>query len=880
MTRNISSMILAVLICSAILPARAEKSDNRVYNTKRIDQSALIIDGCMDESAWESVEWEDEFIQHEPYEGKKPSQLTAFKILYDNKNIYIGIRAYDTEADKIDARLSRRDQIDGDLVAVQIDSYFDHRTAFTFMVNAGGGKMDGIYTNDGENEDWTPDPVWYTKTLIDDKGWTAEMQIPLSQLRFSRKEKQVWGLQVGRLLYRKEELSLWQHIPRNSPGWVHMFGELRGISGLKSSRRIEILPYVVGKAESMEKEAGNPFVTGHRQDFNIGLDGKIGLTNDLTVDFTINPDFGQVEADPSVVNLTAYETFYEEKRPFFIEGKNIFNYQLMLGDGDLANNNLFYSRRIGRYPSYSPDIEDDENINMPKNSTILGAVKLTGKTKSGLSIGVLDAVTQIEKAEIDINGKRRFEAVEPFANYFIGRIQKDFNEGSTTIGGIVTNTYRDIRDEHLEELNKNAFTGGFDFSHSWKERTWFISGKSVFSYISGREEAMIRQQRSSRRYFQRPDADYVELDSSLTSLSGYGGSLFFGRQGNSHVNFGIGGNWQSPGLELNDMGFLRDADMILQFTWMGLRWWEPFSIFRNMNVNLNQWSVWNFGKKNLMNGGNINVNAQFKNYWGAGFGFNFSTQTFSTSTLRGGPGIYLPSSSRQWFNINTNQRKPLRFNLNGSHGSRNDGFSSNYSIRTGVTVRQGDKFSLTMNPFYAVDKSDLQYIDTFDFKNDTRYILGRISQKTAGIVLRFDINITPDLTVQFYGQPFVSAGRYSHLRYVTSPRADKYIDRFHYFTGTEIEYHADTDAYYIDENSDANIDYSIENSDFNFRQFRSNLIVRWEYLSGSTLYLVWSQGRTDLAEDGTFSFRNDMRDLFHVYPHDVILLKMNFWLSL
>ncbi len=878
---NIKRLVIYFFSGLISLPSLSEDSDKRCYITKHVTPVPPVIDGRMNEQIWQTIEWSDSFIQHDPYEGEEPSQPTAFKVLYDNKNIYIGIRAYDSEPEKIDTRLSRRDQIEGDILAVQIDSYFDHQTAFTFMVNAGGVKMDGIYTNDGENQDWTPDPIWYTETSQDEKGWTAEMQIPLSQLRFSGKDEQVWGIQIGRLLFRNEELSLWQHVPRDAPGWVHMFGRLEGIKGLKSSRRIEILPYAVGKAESMEAETDNPFITGSKMDYSIGLDGKIGITSDLTLDFTINPDFGQVEADPSVVNLTAYETFYEEKRPFFIEGKNILNFPLMIGDGDIANNNLFYSRRIGCHPPFTPYTEEDEDyLGMPEYSTILGAAKLTGKTKTGFSIGLLDAVTQVEKAEIYQNGEHRVETVAPLTNYFLARIQKDYGKGATRIGGMITNILRSIQSDSLNFLNKSAVTGGLDFYHSWKERTWFISAKSIFSLINGTEEAMIEQQRSSRRYYQRPDADYVKVDSSLTSLSGHGGSLFFGRQGNSHINFMIGGNWQSPGLEINDMGYLRDADQIFQFTWVGLRWWEPFSIFRNLNINLNQWSVWNFGRTNLQNGGNINMHAQFKNYWGAGYGINFNSTTFSTATLRGGPGIYLPSSWNYWFDLNTNQKKSVYFSLDGSYSKRNDGFSRNYSISPGVNLRPSRMFNLELNPFYRINKDNLQYVDEIDYNNDSRYILARIAQTTLGMVMRLNYTITPNLTIQFYGQLFISAGKYSHLKYITDPKADRYKDRFHTYAGNEIEYDEESNTYYIDEDNNQEEDYSFENPDFNFRQFRSNLVVRWEYTPGSTLYLVWSQGRTDDVEDGSFSFRNDMYDLFHIYPHNVFLIKLNKWFSL
>jgi len=879
MKKNMFILVFAGFFTAMFLSVLAETIEKKNYVTSRVSTKPPIIDGNLNDSAWQAVEWESNFIQHDPYEGVEPSQRTSFKILYDNNNMYFAVRAHDTEADKIDARLARRDEIGGDFIGLQIDSYFDHRTAFTFMVNAGGVKMDGIFTNDGEDEDWTLDPIWYAKTSIDENGWSAEIKIPLSQLRYGKKEVQIWGLQVSRMLHRKTELSLWQHIPKSAPGWTHNFGELQGITGLKPPRRIEFLPYIVGQVETMKPEAGNPYITGHKKTLNFGLDGKIGLSSDLTVDFTINPDFGQVEADPSVVNLTAYETYFEEKRPFFIEGKNIFAYSLMIGDGDNANNNLFYSRRIGRSPSYYPDTKKGEYVNMPQNSTILGAMKLSGKTKKGLSIGILDAVTQAENAEIDNNGERRFKAVAPLTNYFISRIQKDLNDGATSFGGVFTNTSRNISHKHLEYLNKTAYTGGFDFSHRWKERTWFIQAKTVFSHIAGTKEAMLRQQRSSRRYFQRPDQNYMEVDSNRTSLSGYGGSLFFGRQGNSHVNFMVGGYWNSPGFEINDIGYMRQTDQIMQFCWTGLSWWKPFSIFRSMNISISQWNAWSFGKEKLGSGGNFNINAQFKNFWRYNFGVNYQSRQFSTTLLRGGDGMYLPSNFGFFMSLHTDQKKVVSFNINGNYSKKKDKFSRNKNLSAGISFRPTKMFSISLNPFYNVNRNDLQYVKGFDYLDDRRYIFGRLTQQTIGMVIRFNYNVSPDLSIQYYGQPFISAGAYSGLKYIINPRADIYANRFHVFTGNEIEYRAAVEAYYLDEQGDGSVDYTVSNPDFNFRQFQSNLIIRWEYSPGSTIYFVWSQGRTG-SGGNAFSPQLDMRELFTVHPHNVFLVKFNHWFSL
>ncbi|MCK5145141.1 carbohydrate binding family 9 domain-containing protein [bacterium] len=850
----------------------------RTYQTKAINQSMPIIDGLLHDTAWESVEWAGDFVQHEPYNGKQPSQQTTFKILFDQKNIYVAVRALDTEAQEIEARLSRRDDIQGDFIGVQLDSYYDKQTAFTFIVSAAGVKSDAVFSGDGENEDWSVDLVWYAKVTRDNHGWNAELRIPLSQLRYGNKKNHTWGMQIARQIFRNQEMSLWQPIAQEASGWIHHFGNLQGIGHLPKLRRIEVLPYTVARAEGMEKETGNPFQTGRSSGINGGIDGKIGITSDITLDFTINPDFGQVEADPSEVNLTAYESFFQEKRPFFIEGRNIFSYQVMMGDGDIANDNLFYSRRIGRRPAYFPDTVDDEYVDMPNQATILGAMKLSGKMQNGISIGVMDAVTQSEQASVDLNGQRRKVNVEPTTNYFLGRVQKDFRNGATRLGSIITHTHRNIKNDHLDFLNDNALTAGIDFHHEWKDRTWFIDFKGLFSHISGSTEAMIRQQRSPRRYYHRIDNDYRSLDSTLTSMSGHGGGFFIGRSGNSHVNFGGGGTWRSPGVELNDMGYMREADMVLQFTWVGLRWWEPFFIFRNVNINFNQYYATNWGRDKVVAGGNTNFNVKFKNYWSARLGFNINSESLSTSALRGGPALLQPASRRMWWGFNSDNRKPVTLGMGGGFNSSSDGIGRGWNANARIHWRPNESVSVSINPFFNQSINNLQYVTTEAPDDNDRYVFGRIDRKTMGMVFRLNYSITPDLSIQFYAQPFVSAGKYSHYKQITDSRAANYDNRFHEFTEQELS--LENDVYQIDKNIDGEVDYSFDKPDFNFHQFHSNLVIRWEYHPGSTIFLVWSQGRTGYIDDGSFHIESDMQDLFRVHPHNVFLLKVNRWFSI
>jgi hypothetical protein len=856
-------------LCQPILNGK------KVCNAYKVRSDAPVIDGKLDDTEWLYLAWINNFIQHEPYEGKEPSQETGFKILYDNDNIYVAIWAFDTDPDSLERRLTRRDEVEGDLVSIQLDTYYDQRTAFTFSVSASGVKADAIYSNDGENEDFTWDPIWYVKTSIDADGWNAEIKIPLSQLRFDKEKNQVWGLQVIRFLFRKEEVSLWQPVPRDASGWVHQFGELHGITDISPKKQIEIAPYIVASTERFEKEEGNPFATGKLNRFNAGVDGKIGLTNNMIIDFTLNPDFGQVEADPSQVNLTAYEVFFEEKRPFFIEGKNIFDSQLTYySSEDLEAENLFYSRRIGRNPQSSPHLEEGEYTDLPDNTSILGAAKLTGKTKNGLSVGILESVTTKEKAEIDKEGERSFETVEPLTNYTITRVQQDFNKGNTWLGGVFTSTNRHIEDSILNFLHTSAYTGGLDFRHSWKERTYSIMAKTYFSQVSGSQEALIRTQESSARYFQRPDNDYARLDSNRTSLSGFGGTFGIGKFASGHLRYSASLTWKSPGLELNDIGFISTADQINQSIWIGYYIWEPFSIFRELNMDISQWAVFDFGGNLNYKGVNTNINSQFKNYWSFNAGVNLVLSGLSNAALRGGPSMLIPATVTTFLGIESDERKKLNYDIrtNQSWGNNKSGRYQNYSIL--LSYRPIDALSASLSANFTLTNRDLQYVTTISYEPDNQYIFGTLIQNTLIFSLRLNLNITPNLTLQYWGQPFISVGKYSEFKKITDPHAEQYADRFHTFTSDEIAWNDTSGMYDItDENG---LSYSFYYPDFNFKEFKSNLILRWEFVPGSTLYIVWSQGRSGYDPNGIFDIKQDVNDMFEIHPHNVFLIKISY----
>ena len=855
-------------------------SQEKIYKVHELEGNPPQIDGNLTDKPWQDIKWKDDFTQREPYEGKTPSQKTVFKILHSNDFLYIAIRAYDSSPDSIVKRLSRRDNREGDNVGVHIDSYNDNRTAFVFNVTAAGVKSDWTTTEDGNNRDDNWDPIWYVKTNIDSLGWTAEMKIPFTQLRFSKKGQQKWGLQIRRHIYRYDEEVHWKLIPQNAGGWVSEFGVMNGMDDIKPQKERSITPYTVAKLEHFKEDPGNPFQSsGQTKNLNAGLNAKFGVTNNLTMDVAINPDFGQVEADPSQVNLSAYETYFNEKRPFFIEGSNIMSFRLMQF-GDFMSDNLFYSRRIGRAPHYSPDTESDEYIKKPDNTTILGATKLTGKTKNGWSVGILESMTQREQAKISDGNKTRYETVEPLTNYFLGRVEKDFNNGNTLLGGMFTSTHRKIEADHLDFLHDQAYTGGVNFQHQWKDKKYFIGARGIFSHVRGDEEALIKTQRSSARYYQRPDASYVSVDSSKTSLSGHGGSLMFAKFGKGHFQYGVFFNWKSPGLELNDMGYQQDADQLSQLAFASYQSLEPFSIFRSLHININQWQIWDYAGTSMVTGGNINMNMSFKNYWGTGYGINVNSPSLSKTSLRGGPYLKTPASLSFWSYVHTDQRKKFRVSFGNNQSWSKHGHSHHNNMWADLSYRPHNAIDITLGPSLSLSNNNLQYVSTEEYQGENRYIMASIDRTTLSMSLRFNFSITPDLSLQYWGQPFIAAGDYSNFKKITNYRDDNYSNRFKSYGDDQISYTENDEIYEIDENRDGITDYSIDNPNFKVFQFKSNFVARWEYTPGSTLFLVWSQNRDDYITDGPFQFRQDFKHLESIFPHNVFLLKFTYRLGL
>ena len=835
------------------------------------------IDGTLNDDAWKSGTWIDDFTQNEPYSGRPASQRTEFNILFDDNNLYVAIKAYDTSPDSIVNRLTRRDEADGDLAGIIVDSYHDLRTGFLFGVSSAGVKYDQMFTNDGQNEDSSWDPNWWVETAINEEGWVAEMRIPFSQVRFDKSSADGWGLEIVRVLYRKNEIAFWQHIPKEAPGLIHLFGELKGLEQIKPHKIFDITPYGVAKTETFQSVPENPFLAnGKSSKLNGGIDAKIGVTNNMTMDLTINPDFGQVEADPSVVNLSAYETFFTEKRPFFIEGNNITNFGLGIGDGGIGNDNLFYSRRIGRRPQGYPEMQEGWYADVPPITPILGAAKLTGKTKNGLSVGFVEAMTAEVKAEIDTIGGRKYETVEPLTNYFVGRVQKDIKDGNTIIGGIFTSTNRDLDANLGTFMHKAAYTGGADFTQYFKNKNWMFNLNAAFSRVEGSKKAIENTQRSSARYYQRPDNDYTELDTNRTSLSGSGGRMQIMKL-NGHWNFLLATLWKTPGFETNDLGYIRVADQLMNVLWAGYNQWEPKGIYNRFNINSALYTTYNFGGDLIGKGFEWHANINLKNYWNAWTGGNLSGASLSTGMLRGGPMMKMPGSINERFGFSSDYRKKLVFSVSANVLNGFENSSRDFNTGVDITYKPTNYISFTVSPAFNKSFSELQYVTQTDYKGSDRYIFASIDQKTISTSFRVNLNLSPNLTFQYWGQPFVASGKYYDHKFIIQPMSNAYHDRFWTYSTSQIS--LDDNHYNVDENADGTIDYGFDKTDFNVQEFLSNLVVRWEYNPGSSIYLVWSQTRSSYNNSGNLDIFNDLGDLFNTgdnKPHNVFLIKFSY----
>jgi len=839
--RGISAAIGAVAVLLVGAAGWAAEAENEIVASALGSSAAIVLDGELTDEAWQRAEPVSSFVQRDPLEGAPATYRTEARVVFDATAIYVGVRAFDPEPTRILGFLTRRDMGSAsDWIEVFIDSYHDKRTAYQFAVNPVGVKRDAYWYDDNNNDDsW--DAVWDVVIKRAADGWQAEFRIPFSQLRFSASGEDQIGFAVLRTIARKNETSTWPLLSKSASGWVSSFGTLRGVSLGQASKRLEVIPYAVAQVLTEPRDAANALQKTPDAGMSVGADVKYAVTPALNLTATVNPDFGQVEADPAVVNLSAFETFFQEKRPFFIEGSGTYQFEC-------RDCNMFYSRRIGRAPRGAPEPIDGQYSTQPRQSTIIGATKLTGRVRS-FSVGVLAALTDKEEARVAFGDARWTQVVEPRTFYSVSRARREFSDQSS-LGFMLTTTNRQLTDP-VSFLPSSAVTGGIDYN--WRiGKRWGLNGYWSGSDVRGSRDAIETLQTSNVHSFQRPDADHVELDPLATGLRGHSGSINFGKIAGerTRLNFNIG--YLSPGFDVNDLGFQQRADAILQNSWFQIRWNTPNKYVRSTNLNFNQWSSHNFGGDRRNIGGNVNAHWQFQNLWHLGGGFNVNSGGFDDRLTRGGPGGLTRSDVNGWQYFNTDDRKLVSFSFNTNFF--NDGRSAGLQIEPGIVVRPTSAFSAEVGTNWDRTNRDAQWVTAQVVGDLTHYVFGRLSQRTSSMTVRANYTVTPNLSVQVYAQPFVSTGLYSGFKELVNGRAANYDDRYA--------------AYAYD-----------QSPDFKVLSFRTTNVMRWEYKPGSTLFVVWQQGREGAGAPRSFRFGRDYGDIFGTDSSNAFLVKVAYWLN-
>lgn len=809
---------------------------------------APVIDGRDHDDVWREAAPITDFHEWDPREEGAPRYQTIAKVAYDDRNLYIFVRAFDPEPGTIRRVLTRRDDYPPtDHIMVILDPYHDHRTGYEFGVSPDGGKWDASVSNDGD-EDGSWDGVWDVATTVDSLGWTAEFRIPLSQLRYAKTPTHTFGLAISRDINRFKERLAWPQFRRTAAGLTSQLGHVEGIDSIPSPRRLEVLPYVVTKNVSTATATG----FGRAERFAAGADVKYGVTSNLTLDATVNPDFGQVEADPAVLNLSAFETFYQEKRPFFIEGNSLLRFSVNCTQVNCGSEGLFYSRRIGRAPQLGGRYGD---ANSPQATRIIGAAKLTGRFANGLSIGVLDAVTERQRGTED-------RTIEPAASYTLVRASQDLRGGETSVGLIGTRVARDNDRWTNADLRSGATVGGLQIRHRFLNRRYQLQASATSSRVTGSADAITATQRSSVHYYQRPDAG-LPFDTTATALGGNAQQIKFGKVGGATLQFETSYQRISAGYEINDLGYLQRADWQSQATWVGLSFYKPTKFYRSFRINLNEWNEWTASGLPLGHYVNGNLHTELPNKWWLHLGATYTGlggPTYEDRATRGGPAVRRSPGFSPWGAIEGDSRRAVAPSLAVNYTTFPDERGAYLNINPTVTVRVASRWSTSASVSITRSKDDWQWFGNFTdtLTGTTHYTFAHLWQRTVGLQLRVDYTATPTLTLQAYAEPFVTRGTYSNIRELSAnPRAVEYANRFQPYGDTAVANHA---------------------GGFNFRQFRSNVVLRWEYAPGSTVYLVWTQGRQDSGPDGSATaYGSDIRNLFRTRPDNTFLVKVAHW---
>jgi hypothetical protein len=851
----------------------------------------IALDGKLDEPDWRLGTPATDFRQSQPHEGEPATQRTDVRFLYDDDYLYIGARMFDTDgAAGIRTRLVRRDdEFDSDYIEIIFDTYHDHLSRVDFMTNPSGSKEDS-YGPNGANLDQAWDAIWEVKTQVDSLGWTAEFRIPLSQLRFPvRDSAQTWGLQVWRQENRLNELSMWAFWRLNETGGPAKFGHLEGLQLTRAPGRVEVLPYTVGRETSLPGiDPADPFRRPHAYDARIGADFKYLVTSNLTLSGTVNPDFGQVEVDPAVVNLSAFETFYQEKRPFFVEGSGLFDFGYFncFFCSNVSSPNLFYSRRIGRAPQGAGNAyARGDFADVPDNTRILGAGKLTGQVAPGWTLATLDAATARETARVDSAGQRLDVQVEPFTNYFVSRLSHDLPGGSF-IRGMVTSVTRSLGDSTLRtQLNTHSEAAGLETMLWWGRRTWRLMANVAATQIAGSAADILAKEQSSARYFQRPDRRNGSnglfsnaYDSSLTTMRGYEAYARVAKESGDWL-WELSTNVTSPGFEANDVAFNSQADRIWMSTNLLRQWTKPTKLVRSSAFIVGGQQAYNYSHDLVDRQAQLFGQVQLLNYWTiAGF-VMYRPPRLDDQLARGGPVLGRAELLFASLQVATDYRKPLALNTQPDYYCADTHCS--WDVYLSATLKPAPNISLTLGPKYFYLNTGIQYVTSVADPTATafygrRYVFANMHQRTLSMDTRLNVTFTPELTLQLYVQPLIASAHYFDFKEFNRPRT---LERSVY--GVDMgTISAAGGTYTVDPDAAGPApSFSFANPDFNYRSLRGSAVLRWEWRPGSTLYVAWTQTRSMAADVGNLDLRRDWRELIGTPPENVFLVKVNYWLG-
>ena len=881
MIRTLSvTATLALLLPSAApaqdtLPATAPAAIKQI-RAVRVQGRPPSVDGRLDDVAWRDAPVLSDFVQKQPVEGAQPTERTEVRFVYDDAALYVGARMYKNDPGSIQAPVSRRDNGNqAEHVWISLDTYLDRRTAYSFGVTAAGTRMDWYHPSDDEDDvDLSFDPVWQAEVQRDSLGWTAEMRIPFSQLRFSAAPVQTWGLNIDRWNPATQEDVFWIPVPTQERAWASRFGTLAGIEGIRPSRRAELLPYVASSGTfSADPGAGNPFNDGSTFDGRVGADFKMGAGPNLTLEGTVNPDFGQVELDPAEVNLSAYETYFEERRPFFIEGR-----QLLAGNGP----EYFYSRRIGAIPDRAFALSPGGDfVDWPRNSTILGAAKLTGRLTSGTSVGALAAVTDDAHARGFDTTVREFGSamVAPRTGYAVGRVQQEFGAAQSTAGLLMTAVRRDMDagSPLAELLHRDALAGGGDWNLRFRGGEYSVSGYLGFSYVAGDSLALRRTQRSSAHYFQRPDADHVEYR-TRTSLAGYTGSLAIRRSSGKHWLWTASLNGRSPGFEINDAGFAGRADQAFGYLNLRYRETQPGRVFRNYDLGVSSENTWNFGGTRTFSALRTDMRFTWKNFWRTTLIGWIDLPSQSDALTRGGPLARMGRSWRVILNGGTPTSWRTRASAQATIGGGEE--DADYLLLyTSVSVRPGPRWQASIEPLWRRMTDPRQFVASLPGGPEStfgrRYAFASVDQSIFSAATRLNYLFTPDLSLELYVEPFAANARYESFGQLHAPRSGRLDGLGERLVSEGPEHFFVLDG---DGDGDGQPDRTLIAQDFNVRSFRSNAVLRWEWRPGSTLFLVWQRDRYSREIFGDDVGFGALTETFGGRGDNFLALKMTYWI--